>query len=59
MHITLDKRPMSTKSFGVFHTSMGSNLCTESELKGDLSVGGSFSSEYQDLDPTGSTHRWD
>jgi hypothetical protein len=38
MPITLDRRPMGTSPFEVFHTSLGSTLCTESELKSDLSV---------------------
>ncbi len=38
MAITLEGRPMGTYPFEVFHTSLGSTLCTESELKSDLSV---------------------
>jgi hypothetical protein len=30
---------MGPYPFGVFHTSLGSTLCTESELKSDLSLG--------------------
>jgi hypothetical protein len=29
---------MGTHPFGRFHTSLGSTLCTEAELKSDLSV---------------------
>ncbi len=39
MPITLDGRPIGTYLFGVFHTSLGSTLCTESELKSNLIVG--------------------
>jgi hypothetical protein len=39
MLITPEKRAMETYPFGGFHTSLGSNLCTEAELKSDLSVG--------------------
>jgi hypothetical protein len=38
MAITLEERPMGTYPFGVFHSSLGSTLCTETELKSDLSV---------------------
>ncbi len=39
MAITLEERPKDTSPFGVFHISLGSTLCTESELKSDLAVG--------------------
>ncbi len=39
MAITLKGRPISPYPFGVFHTSLGSTLCTEFELKNDLSLG--------------------
>ena len=39
MPITLDRSPKGRYPFGVFHTSMGSTLCTESELKSDWTVG--------------------
>jgi hypothetical protein len=39
MAITLEGRPISTYPFEVFHTSLGSTLCTESGLKNDLSLG--------------------
>ena len=38
MAITLEGRPMGTYPFRVFHTSLGSTLRTEIELKSDLSV---------------------
>jgi len=38
MIITVEERPMGTYPFGVFHTSLGSTLCTEFELKSDLTV---------------------
>jgi hypothetical protein len=38
MPIILDRRTMITYPFGVFHTSLRSTLCTEYELKSDLSV---------------------
>ena len=40
MPITLDRRPAGAYPFGVFHTSLGSTLCTESELKSEEAVGG-------------------
>jgi hypothetical protein len=39
MAINLEERPKSTCPFGVFPISLGSTLCTESELKSDLTVG--------------------
>ncbi len=39
MPITLDRMPKDLYPFGVFHTTLGSTLCTESELKSDLPVG--------------------
>ena len=39
MPITLDRSPKGRYPFGVFHTSLGSTLCTESELKSDWTVG--------------------
>jgi hypothetical protein len=39
MPITLDRRPMGLYSFGVFLTSLGSTLCTESELKSEWAPG--------------------
>ncbi len=39
MPITLDRRPKGRYPFKVFHTSLGPTLCTEPELKSDLSVG--------------------
>jgi hypothetical protein len=39
MPITLDWRPKGRYPFEVFHTSMGSTFCTESELKSDVTVG--------------------
>jgi hypothetical protein len=36
--ITLDRRPKGRYPFGVFHTLLGSTLCTESEVKSDLTV---------------------
>jgi hypothetical protein len=38
MAITLEKRPKGTSPFGIFHTSLGSTLCTEFELKSDWTV---------------------
>jgi len=38
MAITLEERCMGTYPFGICHTSLGSNLCTEFELKSDLTV---------------------
>jgi hypothetical protein len=38
MAITVEGRPASTYPFGVFHTSLGFILCTESEFENDLSV---------------------
>jgi hypothetical protein len=38
MTITLEGRLMGTYPFGVFHTSLGSTLCTKSDIKSDLSV---------------------
>jgi hypothetical protein len=40
MPITLDRRPTGTYTFGVFHTSLGSTLCTESEVKSEGTLGG-------------------
>ena len=45
MAITLEERPKGTCHFGVFHISLGSTLCTESELKSDGTVGGLPSSD--------------
>src|ERR1700722_6721514 len=39
MPITLDRRPNGTYSSGVFHTSLGSTLCIESELKSEVTLG--------------------
>ena len=39
MAITLEERPIRTCHFGVFHISLGSTLCTESELKSDVALG--------------------
>jgi hypothetical protein len=39
MPITLDRRPKNRYPFGIFHTSLGSTLCTDAELKSDLTVG--------------------
>jgi len=38
MVITLHGRPMGIYPFRIFHTSLGSTLCTESKLKNDLTV---------------------
>jgi hypothetical protein len=38
MAITLERSPISTYPFGAFHTSLESTLCTDSELKSDLTV---------------------
>ena len=38
MAIILEGRPISTYHFGVFHTSLGSTICTETELENELSV---------------------
>jgi hypothetical protein len=39
MPIIPDRRPKRTYSFGVFHISLESILCTESELKSDSTIG--------------------
>ncbi len=39
MPLTLEKRPTGTYPSGVFHTSLGSTLPTESELESDGTVG--------------------
>jgi len=39
MAITLEERPKSTCPFGGFPISLESTLCTESEIKSDLTVG--------------------
>ncbi len=41
--ITLDGRSMGTYPFGIFHISLESILCAESELKSDLTVESIFS----------------
>jgi hypothetical protein len=38
MPITLDRRAKGTCPFEVFHTALGSTLCTEFELESDLTV---------------------
>ncbi len=38
MPITLDRKSMGIYPFGAFHTSLGSTLRTESELKSDWAV---------------------
>jgi hypothetical protein len=38
MVITMAERSKGIRPFGVFHTSLGPTLCTESELKSDLTV---------------------
>ena len=40
MAITLDRRPKGRYPCGIFHTSLGSTLCIESELKSDGPVDG-------------------
>ena len=39
MTIALEEDPKGPYPFGVFHTSLGSTLCTKSELKSDWTVG--------------------
>jgi len=39
MPITLDRRPKGTYPSGVFHISLGSTLCIESELKSEVTLG--------------------
>ena len=39
MAITLEERHKGTCPFGVFHISLGSTLCTESELKSEWAPG--------------------
>ncbi len=48
MAITLEGRPNGTYPFGVFHTSLGSTLRTESDLENVLSVGRVPSSAVSD-----------
>jgi hypothetical protein len=47
MAITLEERPIRTCHFGVFHISLGSTLCTESELKSDVALGNVPSSDIK------------
>jgi hypothetical protein len=47
MAITLEGRPMGTYPFEFFQTSLGSTLCTNSEIKSDLSVESVPSSAHQ------------
>ncbi len=45
MPITLDRRPKGTYPSGIFHTSLRSTLCIESELERDVTLGNVPSSE--------------